>query len=214
MENLDDNCVEYFQNRIIKIKRLKELISLQKIGELKKNDEINDFVKDNFIGVDLGEGSLKTDHRIMSIMHEWKDMFSYSPGLINGIDILISLLEKIIINPEIDILEIYRSKEWRELIDLRAPVEAILEMQCKKCNGIFFAMGVSGFLDGAGLVCNKCGDVYFKSIYDDSELPACECGGHYKDECPYCGYKDAVTVGERSRYWYFSNHRFKIGKGF
>ena len=196
-----DFDVESLKNKIIK---LKEIINSQ------KKDEINNFVNDNFIGVNLEGNSSITDYRIMSIIKEWKDMFSYSPGLKEGINIIILLLDKIIITPEIKILEIYKSKEWKELINLRGPVEAIIEKQCKNCNNYFYSMGVSGFLDAEGLVCNKCGDVYFKSIYDDSELPECECGGQYKHECPYCGCESAITIGDKSPYWYFSNHRFKM----
>ena len=193
-----------------KIIVFKESIELKKNDELSIFDEINDFINDNFIGADFGGNSTENDYRVMNIMKEWNDMFSYSPGLKEGIDIIISLLEKIMITPEIKILEIYKSMEWKKLIDLRGPVEAIIEMQCKNCNHYFFMMGMSGFLDIKGLICYKCGDVYFKSIYDDSELPECDCGGQYKHGCPYCGYNDVITVGNRSPYWYFSNHRFKI----
>jgi len=197
-----------------KVTKLKELIKLQENRDLINSNEINDFVNNNFIGVNFGGNSIETDYRIMNIMNEWKDMFSYSPGLTEGIDIIISLLDKIIISPEIDILEIFKSKEWKKLIDLKGPTETIIEKQCKKCNNFFYLIGVSGFLDAEGLVCNKCGDVYFKSIYDESKLPECECGGQYKNECPYCGDNSSNTVGNRSPYWYFSNHRFKLGKSF
>ena len=75
-------------------------------------------------------------------------------------------------------------------------------------------MSVSGFLDGTGLVCNKCGNVFLKSIYDDFEIPVCDCGGQFLVGCPHCENKTAVTIAEKSPYWYFDNHKFNRGKRF
>jgi hypothetical protein len=199
---------------ISNIAKLIELLEQQKLGEIEDINIINDFVHLHFIGEGFGGKASTTDYRIMNIMNEWKDMFSYSPGLTLGIDYLIALLTKVKDYPKIDIMDIYKSEEWKELINLRGPVETVIEKQCKKCNGIFYVMGISGFLDGSDLVCNKCGNVYFKSFYDESDLPSCNCGGEYKDECPYCQHRSANTVGYRSPYWYFSNHSYIRGKGF
>jgi hypothetical protein len=200
-----DFSIDYIKKNTI---FLKELLKQQKNYKLKDINEIDYFVKDHFIEVKFDEKIFKTDYRIMSIMNQWKQMYSYTPGLMEGVDIIALLLDKIIKTPGIDILKIFQSDEWKKLLALRGPVETILEMSCKRCNAIFFSMGLSGFFDGDGYVCDKCGNVYFKSLYDNTEIPECGCGGHYKNNCPFCGNNDAVTIGEKSPYWYFSNHKF------
>lgn len=191
-----------------------KLLELQKTGELKDLSEIKEYADKYFSGKNFGGNTSDTDYRIFNIMNEWKSMYSFSPGLEMGVNLIIDLLNKIIEKPNIDILGVYRLEEWKKIVSLRAPVETVIEKQCKECKGVFYTMGVSGFLDGAGLVCNKCGDVYFKSYYDETEIPDCSCGGQYKDECPFCEHKGAETVGYKSPYWYFKNHKYIRGKGF
>ena len=200
--------------KVNKISNLKNLLELQKTDELRDITIIKDYIDKHFIGDNFGGKAPTTDYRIMNIMNEWKDMFSFSPGLVDGIDLIIDLLDKIVEKPRIELMEIYKLEEWKKVINLRGPVETVIEKQCKKCNNIFYVMGVSGFLDGTGLVCNNCGGVFFKSFYDDTEIPECVCGGNYIDQCPFCSHISAVTVGYRSPYWYFRNHKYIIGKGF
>ena len=196
------------------IAELRKLLVLQKTNKLEDKEEINTFVNKYFIGSNFDGEAESTDYRIMNIMNEWKSMFSYSPGFNNGIDIIIELVDEVLTNSEIEILQIYQTDAWKTLVELRAPVETVIEKQCKKCNGIFYVMGVSGFLDGVGLVCNRCGNVFFKSFYDDTEIPNCDCGGQFTGECPYCKHRSAMTIGEKSPYWYFDNHKFIRGNGF
>lgn len=196
------------------ISGLKKLLELQKTGELNDLNNVKEFTAKYLVGENLDRNAPNTDYRILNIMNEWKSMYSFSPGLTKGVDLIIDLLNRIIEKPDMDILEFYKLEEWKRVVNLRGPVETIIEKQCEECSSIFYTMGVSGFLDGVGLVCDKCGDVFFKSFYDDTKTPDCSCGGHYKDGCPLCGHNSAVTVGYKSPYWYFENHRYTRGKWF
>ncbi len=78
-------------------------------------------------------------------------------------------------------------------------------------------MGTSGFYDANGLVCPECGDVYFKSYYQDDQTPCPNCEdelpGAEHWACPHCHGKESSTVAEISPYEYFNSHGFKRGPG-
>lgn len=67
--------------------------------------------------------------------------------------------------------------------------------------------GMSGFLDAIGLVCDHCGDVLFRSYYDESEIPRCSCAGEYRSGCKNCNDKPSKLIKEISPYEYFLDHK-------
>lgn len=71
--------------------------------------------------------------------------------------------------------------------------------------------GMSGFLDAIGLVCDHCGDVLFRSYYDESEILRCSCSGGYRSGCKNCNDKPSKLIKEISPYEYFLNHNYIRG---
>jgi len=105
--------------------------------------------------------------------------------------------------------------EWRQLIRLRGPVEAVMLQKCAKCGHVFPGMVTSGFYDAGGLVCDQCRNVYFKSVYDDTQTLRCACGSRYVEQekygCPKCGSQDFSYAGGQSPDEYFKLHSFIRG---
>lgn len=140
------------------------------------------------------------------LLGEWCGMFSFHPGRQEGLAPLASLLSFIYRNPQIEQLEIYGTKEWMAIVDLRGPVETVLITKCGECGAEYPRMGTSGFLDIIDLLCSACGSVHFKSAYDGSKDVACPCGGKARVGCPSCGSIHGKTVDEMSPYRYFTDH--------
>lgn len=140
------------------------------------------------------------------LLDEWRGMFSFHAGRTEGLAPLTRLLSMICRKPEIEPLELYRTKEWKEITGLRGPVETVLIHQCGKCRNQYVRMGVSGFLDIIDLLCNGCGGIHFESAYDAPKEIACPCGGIAKVGCPSCGSIGGTTAGEMSPYQYFADH--------
>jgi len=151
----------------------------------------------------------KTDNEMLNtVMSEWESMYSYIPGRIDGLDNIIKLLGLIKQRRFMSMLTLYKSQYWKELIDLRGPVETVLICECKVCKEVYHSIGMSGFLDAYGLICNTCGDVLFKSYYSETQIPACKCGGSYILGCKKCRNNTFNTIGELSPYKYFEEHKY------
>ncbi|HOJ76486.1 MAG TPA: hypothetical protein PLZ08_00110 [Bacillota bacterium] len=171
---------------------------------------ISKFIKPLFAEKVFREPTLTSEQvsAIEIIMREWRGMTSFEPGCLEGIPKLLSLLKWVQYQQRIDLLAIYKRDEWKAIVQLRGPVESVLKKRCTKCNTHYFSMGVSGFLDIFSLICSECGNVYFKSVYSESEPPSCECGGTYKNACPKCGELKGSIIAEISPYQYFKDHQY------
>lgn len=115
-------------------------------------------------------------------------------------------------NPvEIDPLTIYKSPSWKEIINLRGPCETVQFKECEVCHSVFHSIGMSGFLDAIGLVCDHCGDVLFRAYYDESDIPRCSCSGEYRSGCKNCNDKPSKLIKEISPYENFLDHNYVRG---
>jgi hypothetical protein len=141
------------------------------------------------------------------LLLEWKDMFSFSPGRPEGLALLIKLVEVVGRTPQFEATDIYARPEWKQLIDLRGPVETVLILDCESCHSKYPRMGISGFLDLIDLLCANCGGIVFRSTYSELREATCSCGGIAKLGCPACGARKGRVVTEMSPYQYFSDHR-------
>lgn len=157
----------------------------------------------------------RNSRAITIVMNEWNEMFSFVPGRVDGIEPIMQLMK--FINKKstniklIDPLAIYKSPYWKEIINLRGPCETVLLNECKSCHSRYHSIGMSGFLDAIGLVCDNCGDVLFKSYYDDNEIPRCSCSGKYIFGCKNCIDQPSKLIKEISPYEYFLNHNYIRG---
>lgn len=140
------------------------------------------------------------------LLDEWRGMFSFHPGRREGLAPLARLLCLICRKPQMEQLEIYGTKEWKDLVGLRGPVETVLIQKCGKCRTEYPRMGTSGFLDIIDLLCNACGAIHFESAYDAPKEVTCPCGGKAKVGCPSCGSIGGTTVEGMSPYRYFADH--------
>lgn len=148
----------------------------------------------------------------VNVLSELKGMVSFTPGRLEGIEPVVSLLEWVASNPSVEALDLYKRDEWKHIVELSGPVETVMRVKCEKCGNIYYSMGISGFLDMSAMICRECGDVYFKSYYDNSEVPKCLCGGDYQQDCcPVCNSIDRKMVGELSPYEYFYSHKYIKG---
>lgn len=158
------------------------------------------------------------DGTCLSILHdECRAAFSFPEGRRDALPHLLAIARALARFEADDPLAMYRLPAWQALVALRGPVEAVLHKRCLACRHTYVAMGTSGFHDANALVCSACGDVYFKSYYDDSDTPPCECGAAFPDRtawgCPRCGSEKAAPAGESSPYAYFAVHRYRRGPG-
>ena len=151
--------------------------------------------------------SIKQSWALMQIVRELEAMFAFSPGRPDGIPPLLKLLKMVNRAPAIDVLYLYRSSSWKKLVAMRGSAETILRVRCKACATEYIVIGTSGFLDIYGLVCDQCGNVWFKDIYGHEEIPMCECGGTYRPGCPHCGNYEREILQEFSPYEYFLTHQ-------
>ena len=142
------------------------------------------------------------------VLAEWRGMFSFEPGRLEGLPPLVRVLTLIRRKAQMDQSEIYHVEAWKEVVRLRGPVEAVQIYRCSSCGTQYPRMGTSGFLDSIDLLCSSCGAVFFKSIYNAPREVGCECGGLAKAGCPSCQSVDGEVVHEMSPYEYFAKHRY------
>jgi len=140
------------------------------------------------------------------LLNEWRDMFSFYPGRTEGLAPVTSLLSLICGDPQMEQLEIYGTKEWKEIVGLRGPVETVRIHKCGKCQARYPQMITGEFSDIIDLLCYSCGGVHFVSAYDAPKEVVCPCGGKAKSDCPSCGSMVGSTVEEMSPYQYFASH--------
>ena len=163
---------------------------------------------------DLRQLSFSLDHGycLYNLYLQWSGAFSYLPGRTESLTPILELARKLQSFSRDDTLKMYEQPEWKQIVDLRGPVEVVQIYRCDNCRADYPAMGTSGFLDIAGLVCPKCGDVYFKSYYHESATPKCACGGSYPSPehhgCPSCGNSGGKVVKEISPFQYFGDHKY------
>jgi hypothetical protein len=142
------------------------------------------------------------------LLGEWSNMFSFKPGRADGLPHLIKLLQTVCRRPRIEQLELVSSAEWQHLVSLRGPVETVQLCECARCQRKYPRMGMSGFPDLAAMVCERCGDVVFRSFAEDEQEAVCPCGGVARSSCPSCGADQARVLEEISPYEYFAAHQF------
>lgn len=186
------------------------LLKKQFAGDESLIDQIA-LLSDRVCGEKIYRDTVLTPQQIRGmelVLEELRGMFSFYPGRRDGLPHLISLLEVIGRTPQIEQMEIYGRREWKEVVKLRGPVETVLIRECAKCKTTYPRMGTSGFLDLTDLLCGQCGDVIFKSLYEEKKETTCPCGGLAKVGCPSCGFLQGRTVDEMSPYRYFAEHRF------
>lgn len=161
--------------------------------------------------------SLEDGYCLFNLYEQWCGAFSFIPGRVEAVPLILALAEKLLRFPSDDTLALYALPEWKELVQLRGPVESVLLKRCVSCSHFYVCMGTSGFYDANGLVCGSCGNVYFKSYYDSSETPQCSCGEQFKEStacnCPRCGEKENRSEGGMSPFEYFFAHTFIRGPG-
>jgi hypothetical protein len=157
--------------------------------------------------------ALEDSYCLFNLFQEWQGAFSFSPGRVEALKPIVSLARKLAVFAEDDTLAMYRTPEWAQLVNLRGPCEAVLEKVCRTCRRSFVAIGTSGFYDALPLICRRCGDVYFKSFYDEEPTPTCRCGGEYASGCPHCRSSEATISSQISPYEYFAHHRYTRGPG-
>jgi len=150
---------------------------------------------------------------LFNLYAEWRGAFSFSPGRTAALQPILGLARNLAETKPHPSNQ-YGHSEWADLIALRGPVETVLIVSCDACKFESVAMGTSGFYDATGLLCGDCGNVFFKSYYDKSKLPACSCGGSYTEtesRCPYESHK--MKRSQISPYRYFVNHSYIRGPG-
>jgi hypothetical protein len=160
--------------------------------------------------------SMKDGRCLFDLYEQWSSAFSYTPGRKETLTLILSLAKKMPDYANDDVLSLYREPEWQKLINLRGPVETILIQQCLICFQVYPKMGVSGYYEAQCLICNRCGNVFFRSHYDGNPLPACSCGENFHTlntcGCPACGTKPSSTIAEMSPYEYFEKHEYVRGQ--
>jgi hypothetical protein len=154
---------------------------------------------------------------LFNLYQEWQGAFSFAPGRPEVLPSILALARKIEAYRCDEPIRMYGEPEWTALVALRGPVETVMIRRCAGCLAQYAVMGVSGFYDARGLVCPRCGDVYFKSYDDEVPAPLCDCGGEYPDMkkwgCPVCSEKQASCVAVISPYEYFRTHKLRRGQG-
>lgn len=159
------------------------------------------------------EPKLEESYCLWNLYAEWYDAFSYEPGRLEALPLIASLAAKIARFGEDDTMAMFETDEWGDLVEMRGPCEGIAPVRCDGCGHEYPLFWMNEFMDAEGWVCRKCGNVYFKSTYDDQAPPLCPCGGRYVNGCPECEEeKYTILKGRRSRYEYFATHQFIRGK--
>lgn len=154
---------------------------------------------------------LEDGYCLFNLYEQWSQAFAYNPGRLGALPSILRLAEHIKRQKDDNTLSLYRTLEWSALVALRGPVETVLLYSCSDCGREYPKMGTSGFLDEIDWLCPKCGAVYFRSVYDKSAPPLCQCGGSFRapsSSCPYCGSSRSQSSWNISPYEYFEHHRF------
>jgi hypothetical protein len=144
-----------------------------------------------------------------NLLEEWFAIYNSQIQISNGIAAIKKLLLWAKHNESVQTIEMFQQPEWKQLVQLRGPVEAILHCRCRKCGKEFLGMGTSGFSDEAGWICSVCGAVIFRSVYNLEPAPVCKCGGKTFSNCPNCDSKEFELLQTSSPYGYFSNHTWQ-----
>ena len=189
-----------------KLQKFIDCLHHQRAGSLSAIDEISSL-----------NASLEDGYCLFNLHEQWRGAFSFFPGRREAIDPILSLAKKLKEFSSDDTLQMYASPEWKKLVLLRGPVESVMLRRCKNCKHSYVCMGTSGFYDANGLVCDSCGNVYFKSYYDETDTPKCACGAIFptitSNGCQKCGEHGYLSEGEMSPYEYFSTHSYHRGSG-
>jgi hypothetical protein len=193
--------------------KTEELLIAQRNGEVQATTEVRNILRslwESYEDETLCDPELSNDqcYALLTLLKEWSAMFSFVPGRIEGLDSIIRLVAWIKGDPSSDSSGLYVRPEWKQIVELRGPVTTVLRVACNTCGSEYVSMGMSGFLDANAFICSDCGNVYFKSYYDESPLPSCGCGGQYVLGCPKCKNTERKIVSESSPYEYFAKHKF------
>jgi len=141
---------------------------------------------------------------------QWKGAFSFYPGRAEALPVIASLAEKITEYTTDDTLRMYAEPEWKTIVALRGPFDCAIRYTCGRCHTNYVGFNQPGFDDRSPAVCNTCGNVWLQSGYDETPLPACECGGvYYHSGCPTCRSNKVSAKSYFSSFEYFNDHKWK-----
>ncbi len=190
-----------------KLRQFASLLEQQRTGDAEAVALLRD------LKPELSEGCC-----LFNLYEQWTQAFSYEPGRQEALSPITGLAKKLIGQSADDTMFLFAQPEWAALVELRGPAEVIHIYECVRCRTRSFTPCTSGFYDGAGLVCSKCGNVYFRSLRaaDDGAVK-CECGGCFQkpssEACASCGEKKMQFVSSVSPFEYFATHKFQRGPG-
>jgi hypothetical protein len=191
------------------LQKLRKLVECLRLQDAENPSAIEETLRLNI--------SLEDGYCLFNLYEQWLGAFSFLPGRKEAVLPLLSLAEKLTKFSSDDTLAMYSLSEWQQLVLLRGPVETVLFEKCTNCSHSYVSMGTSGFYDANGLVCDSCGNVYFKSYYDETPPPRCACGREFPSVttygCRQCGEKKSLSQGGVSPYEYFSKHTYIRGPG-
>jgi rubrerythrin len=154
---------------------------------------------------------LEDGYCLYNLYEQWAKAFAYQPGRLEALSPILNLALKLKQQSSDDTLTMYREPEWASLVALRGPVETVQFYMCSECAHEHPRMATSGFLDEADWICRQCSSVLFKSFYDSSPAPRCDCGGSFQQQgssCPFCGSNQISLARYISPFEYFERHRF------
>ena len=129
-----------------KIVQFVELLQAQAAGEQSAIERI--------LGLSI---SLKDGYCLYNIFQQWKGAFSFPEGRNEALNLVLAIARQLNQFSPDDTLQMYKTLEWKQLIELRGPVETVIFKECSKCSHRYVQMATSGFYDANGLVCRGCG---------------------------------------------------------
>ena len=182
--------------------RFLELLECQRNGNLEARDAIRE------LPVEFESGEC------LWRMHcEWRGAFSYDPGRIEILPLLIALTRWLQRKKRDNTLQFAANPEWRKVGQLTGPAETVGFYQCVRCGFEFPSMGTSGHYNALGLPCMRCGDIFWCDMRGNPTIPLCSCGGKFlvTSPCAMCGCEKYSEVGRMSPYEYFATHQFTMG---
>ena len=188
-----------------KVNRLVELLEQQAAGSTRALEALQQ------MHVSLDDG-----YCLLNLHNEWRGAFSYPVGRTEALEPILEIARKLRHFESDDTLVMYGLPEWAALVALRGPAEVVSLQQCSRCAHQFVMVGTSGFTEANALVCTSCGNVHFRSSFDETNMPRCACGATFPAPhggCQLCGSRDLRSVRDQSPYEYFATHPFTRGEG-
>ena len=145
------------------------------------------------------------------LLREWKEMFSFEPGRLDALPLLIAALKAVRYSPEDADLKLPMSKSWAELKALRGPGNDVVVCTCETCTTQYIGLTFGSHTSGREGVfcCTDCGHIRIDPRAPTAIQP-CRCGSTLHLGCPNCGGIAAKTHWHMRPWQYFMNHTFEI----